>query len=83
MLQSHDTATRTSLAGLRCLSAAHGPTGGYCSPEPVFSLLLSSLTATAGAGEARFSGSAAPAEAGAAGALPNRLNWIFDEFSRA
>jgi len=39
---------------------------------------------TAGAGEARFLGSAAPAaEAGAAGALPNRLNWIFDEFSRA
>ena len=67
-----------------CLSASHGPTGCYCSPKPFFSLLLSSLTVTAGAGEARFSGSAAPAaEAGAAGALPNRLNWIFDEFSRA
>ena len=43
------------------LSAAHGPIGGYCSPELFFSLLLSSLTDTAGAREARFSGSAAPA----------------------
>jgi len=68
----------------RFLSVAHGPTWCYCSSKPFFSLLLSSLTVTAGAGEARFSGSAAPAaEAGATGALPNRLNWIFDEFSRA
>ena len=44
----------------RFLSVAHGPTWCYCSSKPFFSLLLSSLTATAGAGEARFSGSAAP-----------------------
>jgi hypothetical protein len=43
------------------LSAAHGPTGGYCLSKPFFSLLLSSLTDRGGAEEARFSGFAAPA----------------------
>ena len=46
------------------LSAAQRPTPGYCSPEPFFSILLSSLTDATGAGEARFFGSAAPAPAG-------------------
>ena len=54
------------------LSAAGRPTPSYCSPEPFFSLLLSSPTNTTGAGEARFSGSASPAPVGTCRLLGGR-----------
>ena len=44
----------------------------HCSSEPFFSLLLSSLTDTTGAREARFSGSTAPAPVGTCRSLDGR-----------